>query len=619
MALELKPIPPFTQDDFLNTTAPYEFLYEYHTNKFLMGQMREQLKTYAARVGVKGFVSLWNGYLESVQKQTVSNMENATCFDGQEIELMSGEYCCSDTGVTIPDKFGNETTVCPHPILPVKRFVNIDTGEERLMIAYKKGYQWRHVIVEKSVIASSASILQLSAKGIVVNSENAKDLSTYLLTIEQLNYNEIPEEQSVSHLGWIGNDGFAPYLDGLVFDGEQNFKRIFSAVAQKGDFNAWIKAMKAIRQRKGAGRFFLAASFASVIIDPCGLLPFFLHAYGETEVGKSVGLMVAASVWADPRIGEYITTFNSTLVGQEMTAIFLNNLPMCIDELQIQESLGVKDFDKMIYHLCEGVGKTRGAKAGGLQAVGRWRNCFITTGERPISNPSSKGGAINRIIEVEVTQKIASDLPALCNVLVQNYGHAGKMFVEALMEPGAMDYVRETQKRFYRELLANDATDKQAAAASAILAADSFATLKIFRDENYLTAEDFASLMAKKEDINIQLRALELLRELPTRYPKRFDTNDFKDYSGECWGKTDESYLYIINSVFNELMQKEGYNAATFLKWAKRAGMIDCTGDKSTKVVRIGEKTVRCVVLRLEDPKPEIKGQTEMPWPAGDL
>ena len=56
---------------------------------------------------------------------------------------------------------------------------------------YKKGKIWRNIIVEKSVIASSNSILQLAANGVLVNSENAKALSTYLLEMEQLNYEEI--------------------------------------------------------------------------------------------------------------------------------------------------------------------------------------------------------------------------------------------------------------------------------------------------------------------------------------------------------------------------------------------------------------------------------------------
>ena len=93
---------------------------------------------------------------------------------------------------------------------------------------------------------------------------------------------------------------------------------------------------------------------------------------------------------------------------------------MCVDELQIQSSAGVKDFDKIIYQLTEGVGRTRGAKTGGLQKINSWRNCIITNGEQPISNANSGGGAVNRIIEFECSEKVYSDLVWICSVINEN-------------------------------------------------------------------------------------------------------------------------------------------------------------------------------------------------------
>ena len=432
MKNEIAVIPEYTADDFYNSSEPYAFLYQYKDDKFLLGQMREKLKAQAAKVGVKGFVGLWNAYLETINQQRGISMDNATQFDGQEIELFSGQYICDEYGVSMTDKYGYEQTVCRHPIMPVERLVNIDSGEERLKLAYKKGRAWRTIIVEKSVIASSSSILQLAANGIMVNSENAKALSTYILEMEQLNYELIPEQKSVGRLGWIGEHGFSPFVDDLVFDGETNFKHIFNAVKPEGSRNAWLYAMQDLRKEKSPGRLFLAASFASAILEPCGLLPFFLHAWGGTETGKTVGLMIAASVWACPKMGEFCTTFNSTLVGQEMTASFLNSLPMCIDELQIQSSAGIRDFDRIIYQLTEGVGRTRGAKTGGLQKMNTWKNCIITNGEHPISNANSGGGAVNRVIEFECDEKVYSDLVGICAVIQSNYGFAGREFVEYL-------------------------------------------------------------------------------------------------------------------------------------------------------------------------------------------
>ena len=598
MKNEIAMIPEYTADDFYNSSEPYSFLYQYKDDKFLLGQMREKLKAQAAKVGVKGFVGLWNAYLETINQQRGISMDNATQFDGQEIELFSGQYICDEYGVSMTDKYGYEQVVCRHPIMPVERLVNIDSGEERLKLAYKKGRVWRSIIVEKSVIASSSSILQLAANGIMVNSENAKALSTYILEMEQLNYELIPEQKSVGRLGWVGEHGFSPFVDDLVFDGETNFKHIFNAVKSEGSRNAWLYAMQDLRKEKSPGRLFLAASFASAILEPCGLLPFFLHAWGGTETGKTVGLMIAASVWACPKLGEYVTTFNSTLVGQEMTASFLNSLPMCIDELQIQSSAGIRDFDRIIYQLTEGVGRTRGAKTGGLQKMNTWKNCIITNGEHPISNANSGGGAVNRVIEFECDEKVYSDLVGICAVIQSNYGFAGREFVEYLQTDGAFDRVNALQKEYYRELLKSDSTDKQAASASAILAADHIATELIFKDGNNLTVADLEKIMAKKKEVNVNNRALEFIYELVERNPNRFKANEFGDYQGEVWGKSEETCIYIIKSVFDREMGNGGFNSTAFLAWAKRNDIIITDNGKRTKKARITGYATNCVCIK---------------------
>lgn len=600
MNAEIVVIPDYTASQFYDTTEPYEFLYRYRDNKFLLKQMVQKMKEKAGAVGVKCFISLWDAYQEMQAQKNGVMLANSTQFDGQEMELFSGEYICDENGVFVTDKYGYEQTICRHPIMPVQRLCNIDSGEERLKIAYKKGRVWRSIIVEKSVIASSSSILQLAANGIMVNSENAKSLSTYLLEIEQLNYEIIPEQKSVGRLGWLGEHGFSPFVDELVFDGENNFKNIFNAVRQEGSRNAWIYAMQDLRKEKRPGRLFLAASFASVILEPCGLLPFFLHAWGGTEVGKTVGLMIAASVWASPRLGDYILTFNSTFVGQEMTASFLNSLPMCIDELQIQSSSGIRDFDRMIYQLTEGVGRTRGAKTGGLQKMNTWKNCIITNGEHPISNANSGGGAVNRVIEFECDEKVYSDLVGICSVIQSNYGFAGREFVEYLQTDGAFDRVNALQKEYYRELLKSDSTDKQAASASAILAADHIATELIFKDGNNLTVADLENIMAKKKEVNVNYRALEFVYELVERNPNKFKANDFGEYQGEVWGKQEADCIYIIKSVFDREMSNAGFNATAFLAWAKRMGYIDADPGRKTKKARILGGAINTVCIRTD-------------------
>ena len=398
-------VPEFTAEDYINSSAPYEWLEQFKNDKFLLQQKMEQLKAAAGAVGVRSFVKLWNCYMEASQAKRGVKLDNATAFEGQPVELFSGQYICDDYGVRVLDRYGYEVPICVHPIMPTRRLINIDEGEERLELAYKKGRTWRTIIVEKSVIASSQQILQLAAYGVVVTSENAKLLSSYLLTMEQLNYENLQEQHSVGRLGWVLDHEFSPYVEDLTFDGEGNFRHMFNAVRTAGSREAWIEAMKKVRDEKSVARIFLAASFASALVEPCGILPFFVHAFGGQGTGKTVALMVAASVWACPKMGEYLISFNSTDVGQEMVAAFLNSMPICMDELQIQASSGVREFDKMVYKLTQGIGRVRGAKNGGIRRTVTWKNCILTTGEFPIINPNSMGGA-------SVIMASGLDLPA---------------------------------------------------------------------------------------------------------------------------------------------------------------------------------------------------------------
>lgn len=580
-------LPDFTAQDYIETSAPYEWLSQFEGDKFALQQMIQQMKAAAGAVGVRSFMALWNAYRESQAQKNGQPMENATNFQDQPLELFSGHYLCDEYGVATTDRFGYENVICRHAIMPVRRLVNIDTGEERLEVAYKKGKAWRSIITEKATLASSAQILGLAAYGIMVNSENAKPLSTYLMEMEQLNYDAIPEQRSVGRLGWTGDYGFSPYVSGLVFDGEASFRHIFNSVKTHGNKDKWVEAMRQLRAEKSNGRLFLAASFASVILEPCGLLPFFLHAWGGTETGKTVGLMIAASVWACPKVGDYVTTFNSTSVGQEMTASFLNSLPMCMDELQIQSSSGVKDFDKLIYQLTEGVGRTRGAKLGGLQKQTTWKNCIITSGEHPISNANSGGGVINRIIEVECNEKIYSDLVGICAVIGKNYGFAGKEFVDYLQHDGIADKVNELQKKFYRELLKSDSTDKQAASASALLAADAIATDLIFKDGNALTVNDIVALMAKRHEVDVQRRTFEWLADHVGANIMHFRPDSDGDYSCEAWGQIKDGKIWIIKSIFDREIKNAGFNGGSFLSWAKRTGILVCDEERRTKKWRI--------------------------------
>lgn len=588
-------IESYTKKDFQSTRLPYDFLYSLKKNKFQYSQMQAIMADQANKLGIKGFKQLYKDYIETYHSDEQMISANYTEFEGQPFQLACGSYVCQDDIVLSQN--GTIEEICNHPLMPCARLVNIDDNTEKLVIKYRKGYKWREITVDKEILASASKITSLAKYGIAVNSENAKGLVKYLTDIEDLNYNEIEEKNSVSRLGWINNHGFSPYVDGLVFDGEENFRTLFNSVKIKGQIENWIEIIKPIRAEKNiCSRIMLAASFASVLVNPCDCLPFFVHLWGGTEAGKTVALMLATSVWADPTMGAYIRTFNSTAVAQELTASFVNSLPLVYDELQILKDK--KSFDDMIYKLCEGVGRDRGAKSGGVQKIATWKNCILTSGEFPISSEKSGGGAINRIIEIDCKdKKIFSNPAELVSEIKHNYGCAGAIFVKWLQDGDNIETVKRMRKEYYKQLVTNsDVTDKQAMSASLILTADKLINEIFFDDDILLSASDLQSVLTTRTSVDQNRRCYEFINDFVAVNYNKF--NPEKDgYNGEIYGTVIEDRIYFIKSKFDAVLQENGFNAKAFLSWAVENKVAFASEGRSSLTKSICGKVCRCACI----------------------
>lgn len=589
----------YTKEDFLDHGTPYEEVYQYINDPFELGIQIEKMCIIAKNCGVNNFKSLFKGYCQKMKlAKNQTYADNATNFDGQELELATGQWRADDFGITRDGPYGSEIVACVHPLMPVERLVNIDTGIEKLRIAYKKGRQWRSMIFDRRQLASASSIVGLSDYGVAVTSENAKFLVQYIHDVENLNYDIIPEHNSVSRLGWIGQNEFSPYVDDLIFDGNISFQHFYDSVSQKGSAGRWVSFVREIRAENNVPtKIVLAASFASVLVKPCNCLPFFVHLWNGSGNGKTVALMLAASVWANPAVGEYIHTFDSTDVGQELSAGFVNSLPLILDELQIQKDR--KDFDKMVYKLSEGVGRMRGAKTGGLQKLQAWRNCILTNGESPITSSHSGSGAINRIIEINTEgTRFFKDAKKVADFIQGNYGHAGRMFIDHLMDDKEMQLARDTQKMFFEKLSGKDITEKQVLAASLILTADALMDAVIFQDGNGLTIDEMTQFLSTHSEASADSRAYDWLLDWIAQNGKKFSG---RDDVPEVWGKTGTGTISIIRDVFNRACADNGYNPASFLSWLRREGLIETEGRGYTKRVRMNGMKCQCVVLKTEN------------------
>ncbi len=537
-------------------------------------QFIEQIRRKCQEVGrLREFNNLLKAWItKSVQLQKQGN-SNKTAFTDAPLQLNCGKWVANDLGVVLNDVTAQgmpiTTTACPHPVLPVERYINIDTDTEKVKLAFFKDGRWREVTVDNGVVLNKNSIIQLADRGILVTSESAKDLVRYLSDVISLNAQEIPLYRSIGRLGWIDGD-FIPYNDSVKYDGDLDFKSIYENVRECGSYDVWLEHIKELRKDINI-RLVLAASFASPLIEVVGALPFILHLWGTTGFGKTVSLMVASSVWGNPEMGCLTRTMNMTANAMARTSCFLYNIPFCADELQqIKTNWGT--YDSLVMYLTEGIDRGRAKAKGGVEQTKAWRNSFIFTGEEPITKGASGGGVKNRVIEVECENKIIQDGNHTANLVKANYGHAGNAFIaylSHLIETDKQSIIDDYKTLFKGIIEATDTTDKQALSMALMLLADKIACECIFNDMP-LTIEQVKQYVVPESAVRVEDRAYDELVSLISR-----NVNKFNEFSADAWGRIAENVATINKQVIEQELNKMGFDFGSVKKgWDKKGYLI---------------------------------------------
>lgn len=561
------------------------------------------LQDRAAELGVKGkFDQMVKAYKrvdretkQRKKQQQTGGMNNYTDFEGPYENMYCGSWIAGETGIYAQNMATVEQIACYHPILPIERLKNLETGEEQIKLAFKRNGRWEEIIIPKTMITSASKIVALSGRGVAVTSENAKLLVRYLSDVENRNTSQIAVQYSSSKLGWIKKE-FLPYDTEITFDGDSRFRQLFENIGEHGNRAKWYEHVKSLRQ---SGRMeiklMLAASFASVLIHQIGALPFFVDLWGETEGGKTVTLMLAASVWANPAESAYIGDFKTTDVALEAKANMLNHLPMILDDTSKKNRRIEENFEGVVYDLCSGKGKTRSNRDIGINTESHWNNCILTNGERPLTSYVNQGGAINRILEIECGEKVYADPQQTADTLKQNYGFAGKDFVEVIKAMGA-DQIREIQKDFQQQLFDDEKMQKQSISLSIILTADKIATDTLFKDGQYISIDEAKKVLIDRNELSDNERCYHYILDKVAMNCTRFDD----DTACEKWGTFKDGYAVFYPQALEELCKTGGFSKKSFLSWANKGKILSHSNGANTKPTRINGTVCKCVWLKIE-------------------
>ena len=488
----------------------------------------------------------------------------------------------------------------PIPIFPSAILLNSDTKTEKIELTYMKYGMWHTVVTERSITSNRAAIIKLSDYGIEVNSDNAGTLVRYIADVVAGSLFCLPRKSAKSVMGWVGST-FMPYTDNLVFDGAEQFDMLYHCIGSRGKLSDWVDFVKPLRNKLEI-RLLLAASFASPLIELTGESPFVFHLWGTSGTAKTVALLLASSIWGDPAMGKMTRTMNMTTNSMLSTAAFLRNLPFCGDELQTIKSAW-QNYDKLIMCITEGIDRGR-MTYDKVNETKSWKCAFLFTGEEPCTKQSSGGGVKNRVIEVELKDKLVDDGNAVANFARTHFGTAGRAFIEHIREfcgmvdgdgsiPDAVAIQRIYKEYFNRIISAVDTTDKQAGAMAMILTADLLASSLFWPGEKELAVDDIKGYLCSTKETDVAERAYQFIVNAIAENAACFEVG-----AKPRWGKITTQFAYINLNVMHRVMNEEGYDFdAVKAKWADKGYLIiDKDGKYSVRTYIDGTRP-RCACI----------------------
>ena len=423
--------------------------------------------------------------IKRAQKIDLDDISSAIpeAIKGAPVNLRQPEgWIYSEKGIShIDEKKAIPTTVCRTPIILTQRLKSMETGEEKIEIAFKRDGQWSRAIYPRSTVFTSRNITALADLGCTITSENAKQVVSFLAALEAENIDIIQKADSTSTFGWQTKGRFLPgHGDDIVLDIEPSLRGWAAAYHAAGTFDGWVDTMQPHRSRDKF-RFILAASFAAPLLRILQQRIFFVYNWGGSKGGKTAALKAALSAWGDPE--RLMVNFNATQVALERMAGFYNDLPLGIDERQLagqkQENL-----EKIVYMIASGTGRARGSKGGGLQALNTWRTVALATGEEPLSTDTTQTGVSTRVREISGApfddEKSASLMHQQAPV---NCGWAGPEFISRLLETDERT-ITDQYEKMVEEIYAaaNGTSGAHIAGISAVALADAIIDTWIFRE-----------------------------------------------------------------------------------------------------------------------------------------
>lgn len=310
--------------------------------------------------------------------------------------------------------------------------------------------QWREWAMPMHLLKASGEELrgELLDMGLAIAPDQKQLLSKYLQAMT-------PNKQMLcsASVGWCNGVYVLPTeVIGQSADSAVIFQhpaRIGDECSTAGTLEDWQSSISTLAMGNPLMMLAMSVAFAGPLLHPCHAESGGLHIVGDSSAGKSTIQKVAVSIYGSP---EYRRSWRATANGLEGTAALHNDGLLALDEISECEP---KQVGATIYMLGNGQGKQRASRTGAARSVARWRTVLLSTGERTIGATMLEGGqrqktgqslrlldlptdrkhgAFDDLHHFDGGQALADHLITACN---QQYGHASRVFIQALVDDDA--------------------------------------------------------------------------------------------------------------------------------------------------------------------------------------
>lgn len=369
------------------------------------------------------------------------------------------------------DNPSGKECIYEHDLYVVKRMydANTDVGEMALMRLHLPMDEVREFSLTLATISNKEKLRDaLAIRGVAVTPSKLGAMLSYIMMSFKNMQAQKKAEIMRNQFGWADNDTSFIIGDQEVRKDTVGYcppsnvtKESAAHMQPKGSLEKWREVFNLYNTPGLEPNAFAALSaFGSPLLKFTGHSGAMINLIHPTSgTGKSTALYMCNSVYGHPV--KLTAIWRDTLAAKMMHLGVMKNLPFTCDELT---NMSEQDHSTLVYSMSQGRGPNRVKSSSNELRTNNttWQTISVTTSNASIyeklgAYKSSPDGEMMRLLEYQIEPTKIID-PATAkqmfeHQLLANYGHAGKLYIQYIMNhfEDVMQLLAITQQKIDRD------------------------------------------------------------------------------------------------------------------------------------------------------------------------